>query len=459
MGNFSSDYLQELNRMNGSPAGGTETDVDTMQDRNQFDDTAEALSVSRLIRKAADRGASDVHLIKGLHPKCRLDGQLLDLDERVLTHADCESIAKRLAGRYYDQISEIGELDLALTIAGERVRINLFRQQGSVSAALRILSDRIPELETLGLPEVVYDFPRYNKGIVLVTGETGSGKSTTLAALLDRINHTRQEHIVTLEDPIEYIYKPDKCIINQREIGKDTRSYDDGLRAVLREDPDIILIGEMRDPTTIETALMASETGHLVFATLHTNSAVDSVDRMVGVFPEERQPQIRMELSTSLKAVLSQQLLLRAGGKGRILACEVMIATPSIRNLIREGKTPQMQSAMMTAASEGSITMDNFLLRLVDEHKVTPQTAYEACNDRTYFRKQCPEVDMASDYGTMSGGAVSGSRMSGAAMSGGTMAGSGVPSGSAGRDTVREGNAGSSTGDSPVRQKSVFRFR
>ena len=445
--------------MNGAPAGGMEMDDDAMQDRSQFDDTEEALSVSCLIRKAADRGASDVHLIKGLHPKCRLDGQLLDLDDRVLSHADCESVARRLAGRYYDQIANIGELDLALTIAGERVRINLFRQQGSVSAALRILSDRIPELETLGLPEVVYDFPRYNKGIVLVTGETGSGKSTTLAALLDRINHTRQEHIVTLEDPIEYIYKPDKCIINQREIGKDTRSYDDGLRAVLREDPDIILIGEMRDPTTIETALMASETGHLVFATLHTNSAVDSVDRMVGVFPEERQPQIRMELSTSLKAVLSQQLLLRAGGKGRILACEVMIATPSIRNLIREGKTPQMQSAMMTAASEGSITMDNFLLRLVDEHKVTPQTAYEACNDRTYFRKQCPEVDMASDYGTMSGGAVSGSRMSGAAMSGGTMAGSGVPSGSAGRDTVREGNAGSSTGDSPVRQKSVFRFR
>lgn len=454
MGNFSSDYLQELNRMNGAPAGGMETDDDVMQDRSQFDDTAEALSVSRLIRKAADRGASDVHLIRGLHPKCRLDGQLLDLDERVLSHADCESVARRLAGRYYDQIANIGELDLALTIAGERVRINLFRQQGSVSAALRILSDRIPELETLGLPEVVYDFPRYNKGIVLVTGETGSGKSTTLAALLDRINHTRQEHIVTLEDPIEYIYKPDKCIINQREIGKDTRSYDDGLRAVLREDPDIILIGEMRDPKTIETALMASETGHLVFATLHTNSAVDSVDRMVGVFPEERQPQIRMELSTSLKAVLSQQLLLRAGGKGRILACEVMIATPSIRNLIREGKTPQMQSAMMTAASEGSITMDNFLLRLVDEHKITPQTAYEACNDRTYFRKQCPEVDMASDYGSMSG-----SKMSGAPMSGSNVPGSGMSAGSTGRDSIREGNAGGGTGDSTVRQKSVFRFR
>jgi len=438
MGTFSSDYQQELLRMNGGAAADDEAEA-AEKNEDQFDDTEEPVSVSRLIQKAASKGASDVHLIKGLKPKCRLDGQLIDLDEHVLTHADCESMARRLAGRYYDQIAVIGELDLALTIAGERVRINLFRQQGNVSAALRILSNRIPELESLGLPEVVYEFPRYNKGIVLVTGETGSGKSTTLAALLDRINHTRQEHIVTLEDPIEYIYTPDKCIINQREIGKDTRSYDDGLRAVLREDPDIILIGEMRDPTTIETALTAAETGHLVFATLHTNSAVDSVDRMVGVFPEERQPQIRMELSTSIRAVLSQQLLLRAGGRGRILACEVMIATPSIRNLIREGKTPQMQSAMMTAGSEGSITMDNFLLRLVDEKKVTPQTAYEACNDRTYFRKQCPEIGMADNFGAMTAGVNAGANYG----------------------KTFDGTAESSYGNDSGRgqQKSVFRFR
>ena len=281
------------------------------------------------------------------------DGQRENIEDRVLTDEDCEAIAKELAGKYYQQIAEIGELDLAKTIAGERVRINLFRQQGSISARFRILSDHIPDLEDLGLRKSFISFRNTTRALFLLPGDTGSGKSTTLAAVLDRINHTRQEHIVTLEDPIEYIYKPDRCIINQREIGKDTRCYADGLRAVLREDPDIILIGEMRDPETIETALTAAETGHLVFATLHTNSAVDSVDRMVGVFPEERQPQIRMELSTSIKAVLSQQLLLRAGGKGRILACEVMIATPSIRNLIREGKTPQMQSAMLTAAAEG----------------------------------------------------------------------------------------------------------
>lgn len=389
MGDFSSDYLAQLNAMN---AGEMQEDDEDYAYEGGSGKAAAGVSAERYIAMAAARGASDVHLVKGIPPKCRHDGQIENIEDRVLTDEDCEAIAKELAGKYYQQIAEIGELDLAKTIAGERVRINLFRQQGSISAALRILSDHIPDLEDLGLPEVVYQFPKYNKGIVLVTGETGSGKSTTLAAVLDRINHTRQEHIVTLEDPIEYIYKPDRCIINQREIGKDTRCYADGLRAVLREDPDIILIGEMRDPETIETALTAAETGHLVFATLHTNSAVDSVDRMVGVFPEERQPQIRMELSTSIKAVLSQQLLLRAGGKGRILACEVMIATPSIRNLIREGKTPQMQSAMLTAAAEGSITMDNFLLNLVTAGKVTPQTAYEACNDRSYFLKQYPEA-------------------------------------------------------------------
>ena len=344
-----------------------------------------------LVQAASQKGASDIHIVAGIEPKCRIDGQLENLfdSDNIFSDDDCEKLAKELAGKYYPQIEEIGEMDLAQTIEGERVRINLFRQQGSISAALRILSNKIPKLEELGLPPVVQDFPTWQKGIVLVTGETGSGKSTTLAAILDRINHTRTDHIITLEDPIEYLYTPDKCVINQREIGKDTASYDDGLRAILREDPDVILIGEMRDLSTIETALTAAETGHLVFATLHTNSAPDSIDRIVGVFPADHQQQIRLQLSTTLKAVLSQQLLVRREGHGRVAACETMIVTPAIKNLIREGKTPQMMSSMLSGTKEGSITMDNCLLKLLKERAISPEAAMEAANDKEYMRKYC----------------------------------------------------------------------
>jgi len=345
------------------------------------------MRVEELVRKAAALGASDIHLIKGITPKCRIDGHLEDLEPGILEDEDCEEFAKELAEKQYPLIEARGELDLARTLADERVRINLFRQQGSISAALRILSNRIPELSELGLPPIVDEFPTWQKGIILVTGETGSGKSTTLAAILDEINHKRDEHIITLEDPIEYIYKPDKSIINQREIGKDTASYADGLRAILREDPDVILIGEMRDLTTIETALTAAETGHLVFATLHTNSAPDAIDRVVGVFPEARQPQIRLQLSTTLKAVLSQQLLVKAGGKGRAAACEVMVVTSAIRNLIREGKTPQMLSSMLASSSVGSLTMDNCLINMTKRRIITPEAAYEAAVDKDYFKK------------------------------------------------------------------------
>ena len=346
------------------------------------------MNVEMLIAKAASEGASDVHLIAGLSPKYRKNGVLLDLEEYILTPEDCEEAARQLAGEAYEQMRQIGELDMAGTIAGERIRINLFRQQGHVSLALRILSSRIPELTGLGLPPAVMDFPKYPRGIILVTGETGSGKSTTLAAILNEINHTRREHIITLEDPVEYIYHPDKCIINPREIGTDTESYASGLRAILREDPDIILIGEMRDLTTIETALTAAETGHLVFATLHTNSAVDSVDRMVSVFPEDRQAQIRMQLSTTLRAVVAQQLLPKADGSGRALACEVMMVTPAICNLIREGKTPQMRNSLLSSAASGSVSMDNALLELVSERQITPETALEAAQDEQFLRKR-----------------------------------------------------------------------
>ena len=348
------------------------------------------MNVEHIIDMARQAGASDVHLVCGLPVKFRLAGCLENAGvdgDAPLSHDDCEQLARRLAGDDFDRIQRIGELDRAETIGGVRVRINLFRQQGHASAALRLLSDRIPALETLGLPPAVMDFPRIQRGIVVVTGETGSGKSTTLAALIDSINHTRAENIITMEDPIEYVYTPDQSVISQREIGQDTESYSNALRAVLREDPDVVLIGEMRDLDTIQTALTAAETGHFVLATLHTKSAADSIDRMVDVFPEGLQRQIRMQISTTLVAVLSQQLLPSREGDGRALACELMMVTPAIRNLIREGKTPQIAGSLATSASAGSVTMDNALIALARNRDITSQTAIDAAHDVDYVRK------------------------------------------------------------------------
>lgn len=236
------------------------------------------LSIEKLIGIASERDASDVHLIAGLPPKCRIDGRITDLYGEPLTPMDCEQYGESLAGEEIKKIRETGQLDFAAAVAGRRLRVNLFRQQGRLSAALRLLRDGIPKLSELGLPPAAGLFSKWNKGIVLVTGETGSGKSTTLAAILEEINATRPLHIITLEDPIEYVYTPKCAIVNQREVGADVEDYETGLYASLREDPDVILIGEMRTPETIETALTAAETGHLVFSTIHTNSAVDSID-------------------------------------------------------------------------------------------------------------------------------------------------------------------------------------
>ena len=342
------------------------------------------MTIDELIRSAAELGTTDVHLVYGVPPKLRISGELEDMPGAApLDDAACEAFARELLG---GDMPESGEADLSGEYGGQRVRANVFRQSGHVSCALRILSDVIPDLSTLGLPPAVEDLPALQRGIVLVTGETGSGKSTTLASMLSRINNTRRDHIITLEDPIEYIHKPNLSLINQREIGRDTESYADGLRAILREDPDVILIGEMRDLTTIETALTAAETGHLVFATLHTNSAADSVDRVVDVFPAERQKQIRMQLSMTLQAVLSQQLLKKKGG-GRVAACELMVVTPAIRNLIREGKTPQIANALSTSADVGSITMDNAIIKLYKEKLITADVARAAAHDADYVKK------------------------------------------------------------------------
>ena len=344
-------------------------------------------SMPEIISLAQRQRASDIHIVAGIPIRIRVDGRLRNLDENIMSHDDCEAYARELSNHYED-ISHIGEQDLAIGFAdGTRCRVNLFRQQGNVSAAIRILNNHIPAFEELGLPGNIASFADFNQGIVLITGETGSGKSTTLATLLDKINHSQDKHIITLEDPIEYIYTPDRCIINQREVGQDTRSYADGLKSILREDPDVILVGEMRSLDTIETALIAAETGHLVFATLHTNSAADTVDRIVDVFPSGQQAQIRMQLSMSLQAVVCQQLLPHMSGRGRVLATEVMIANGAIRNLIREGKTPQIANAIATSGAEGNHLMDSSLISLFKQRKITSDVAVKAAHDRDYVRR------------------------------------------------------------------------
>ena len=344
------------------------------------------MTVEELVKKAHDDGASDIHIICGLPPKYRNSGKLEDMTPEALTIDDCVDAARWLAGNAYDEFEKVGELDLAGTYAGNRCRIHIFKQQGIPSIALRLLSENIPELGSLGLPPAVLDLPKLHKGIVLVTGETGSGKSTTLAALIDCINHTRYDHIVTLEDPVEYIYKPDKCAINQREVGKDTKSFASGLRASLREDPNVILIGEMRDTETIETAITAAETGHLVFGTLHTGSASDSIDRIVQVFPEAAQQQIRMQLSMTLVAVLTQQLVPKKGG-GRVLAAEMMVVTDAIRNLIRTANTPQIANAVATSAAIGGQSMDQALVKLIRSNLITKEDALHYAKDEAYVKK------------------------------------------------------------------------
>ena len=340
------------------------------------------MNVDELVAQALRDKASDIHLVRGLTPRYRVDGEIREMNSEVLTARQCEEIAQELIGAGFTKARVVGESDLALTIAGARCRLNLFRQQGSWSAAIRLLNEHIPDMAELGLPKAAEEFSAYSQGLVLITGETGSGKSTTLAAILNQINRNERKHILTLEDPIEYVYTPNKCVINQREVGKDTQSFAAGLRAALREDPDVILVGEMRDLETIETALTAAETGHLVLGTVHTNSAADSIDRIVDVFPTGRQQQIRLQLSMSLKAVLSQQLLPKVGG-GRVLACEVMKTDGAIRNLIREGKTPQIVNAIQTTGAIGNILMDRCLQNLRAAGTITEETYRSALRDQS----------------------------------------------------------------------------
>jgi twitching motility protein PilT len=317
--------------------------------------------------------ASDVHLTPGSPPVVRVRGRVAPMDGYPeLTPQHTRDVVYSILNddqrkRFENQKS----LDFAYAIPGvARFRVNCYFQRGAISAALRHTPDQIPDLETLGLPAVIREFTKKPRGFVLVTGPTGSGKSTTLASMVDIINHEREEHILTIEDPIEFLHQHHKCIVNQREIGSDAIDFATALRGALRQDPDVILVGEMRDLETISTALTAAETGHLVFATLHTQSASQTVDRVIDVFPPHQQGQVRMQLSVALQGIVTQQLLPTADGSGRAVASEVLVPTPAIRNLIREGKTHQIYSAIQTSGAVGMQTMDSDLASLVRQGKI-----------------------------------------------------------------------------------------
>ncbi len=342
------------------------------------------IPIPELLEVMLERGASDLHLTAGVQPTIRLHGDLMPLDEYP------KLVPRSLQGMVYaimpqkarERLEQELELDMSYQLPGKaRFRVNVYFQRDSIGAAFRLIPYEIKEIEDLGLPGIVADLARYPRGFVVVTGPTGSGKSTTLASMVDIVNRERQAHIMTVEDPIEFLHKHRQCIVNQREVGADTHSFSQALKHVLRQDPDVILVGEMRDLETISTAITAAETGHLVFATLHTQDAPQTIDRIIDVFPPHQQQQVRVQLATTLQGVVTQQLLQSAEGNSRVVSVEVLIATPAVRNLIREGKVHQIYSIMQAGGRFGMLTMDQSLANLVKAGRITQQLAYERCHD------------------------------------------------------------------------------
>lgn len=329
-----------------------------------------------LLNNTINSGASDLHLTVGLSPTVRINGKLKSIGEDKLTPLELKEFSKEILEDKYAEYNEIGEMDISYSLAGVgRFRVNIFKQRNSDAIAVRVIALKIPTLDDLKHPKVIKELAKKQRGLVLVTGPTGSGKSTTLAAIINEINNTKENHIITLEDPIEYLHKHNKSIINQREIGKDSKSYKNALKAILREDPDVILVGEMRDLETISIAITAAETGHLVFSTLHTVGVAKTIDRVIDVFPPHQQQQIRIQLAAVLQGVVSQQLIPTQDDDGRVAALELMIATPGIQNLIREGKTHQIESAIQTGGKYGMKTMDMALSELYKKGIISLDTA------------------------------------------------------------------------------------
>lgn len=352
---------------------------------------SEDIVLDQILVAMVEAGASDLHLTVGAPPTVRLSGELRPLPG-FDTPLDGESLRRSLFSvltqRHREKFEQDLELDLSYSVPGHaRFRVNLYQQRESIGAAFRVIPYEIKPLEQLGMPPVVSNFAGLPRGMVLVTGPTGSGKSTTLASIIDLANRTRAEHIMTVEDPIEFLHRHKKALINQREVGEDTHSFAAALKHVLRQDPDIILVGEMRDLETIQVALTAAETGHLVFATLHTQDAAQTIDRIIDVFPAHQQAQVRTQLAGAIQGVVCQTLAKRADGPGRQVATEIMIATPAIRNLIREGKTHQIYSAMQAGAQQGMHTMDQHLADLVKAGRISYEVGLEKCHHAEDFNR------------------------------------------------------------------------
>lgn len=349
---------------------------------------AKDATIELIMQHAKACGASDVHITVGIPPKMRVDGKLTPMPFPILLPVDTSRICMSMMNeKQKAQFEEKGEWDFSYSIPSlGRYRVNAFQQRGSIAMVLRLVGLIIPTPESLGLPQSVIDLYTKKRGLILVTGPTGSGKSTTLASLVGKINNELDAHIITLEDPIEYLHRHTRAIVNQREIGIDSESYGVALRSALREDPDIILVGEMRDLETISTAITAAETGHLVFSTLHTIGAAPTIDRIIDVFPPHQQDQIRTQLANVLEAVVSQQLIPKADGRGRIAAFEVMHSSSAIRNLIRENKTHQIASAIQTSRRNGMVLMDDAIHELYMQGRIDRENALLFAQDRNIMQ-------------------------------------------------------------------------
>ncbi len=347
------------------------------------------MNINELMAKLVEVKGSDLHISVGCSPCFRVNGILTHLGSEKLTPSDTELLVRQVTtDEQLEEIDKFGDYDMSYAIRNlGRFRVNIFKQRGSYSIAIRSVQGEIPTLDEINMPPVLYDFTQKQRGLVLVTGPTGSGKSTTLASLINIINQERKCHIITLEDPIEYLHRHNKSIVNQRELRSDFKSFATGLRSCLRQDPDVILLGEMRDLETMEIALTAAETGHLVFSTIHTTGAARTIDRIIDVFPPHQQQQVVIQLANVLEGVISQQLVLDTEEKSRIAAVEVMMSTPAIRNLIREKKTHQIQNQIQTGAKFGMQTMDSSLLKMYQERKISQQTLLKSALDFDYVKK------------------------------------------------------------------------
>lgn len=346
--------------------------------------------IEQILARGNELGASDVHLTVGLPPKMRVNGNLLTSEFPPMSPADTLDVLVTVLNEHQRAIfEERGEFDMSFSVPGlGRYRVNAFKQRGTIAMAFRVVGTTVPSPEVLGVPDSVIDLYQRKRGLILVTGPTGSGKSTTLAAIIDKINSCRDAHIITLEDPIEYLHPHKLSMVNQREMGIDSQSYANALRAALREDPDVILVGEMRDFETISVAITAAETGHLVLSTLHTNSAASTVDRVIDVFPPHQQQQIRIQFANVLEAVITQSLIPTADGAGRVAAFEVMHANHAIRNLIREGKSHQLESTMQTNRKMGMMTMDEAIGQLYLAGKIDREQAIHFAHDPDNMAKK-----------------------------------------------------------------------